>query len=272
MHNYDKVRAKNNEISDTPTDNAEKCMKKLIFTYLAISLFISILGTAVPAQSKKDKTKAKPPVIAASSSLKDEEIVFGLKDALSNGVSRAGAELSRQGGFYDDPRVKLSMPPELQALEKKLRSLKYDDLVDDFVVSMNRAAEQSVVETSFPLNDAIRQMTVQEPKKLLAGPKDAATQYFRRTSEKVLLAKVTPLAQTANSEAGVLEQFKILMQKGGGLNTPAGQKPFSIDEYVAQKVLDGMLLITADEEKRIREDPAARTTAILKKVFGSNIK
>lgn len=247
-------------------------MKKLIFTYLAISLFISICAAAVPAQPKKGKTKPKPPVTAASSSLKDEEIVFGLKDALSNGVGRGGAVLGRQGGFYGDSRVKLSMPPALEALEKKLRSLKYDDLVDDFVVSLNRAAEQSVVEVSFPINDAIRQMTVPEPKKLLAGPKDAATQYFQRTSEKILLAKVTPLVQTANSEAGVLAQFKILVEKGGGLNTPAGQKPFSIDEYVTQKVLDGMFLIMAEEEKRIREDPAARTTAILKKVFGSNIK
>jgi hypothetical protein len=245
-------------------------MKKLIFVYFAIIFLIGCLVPAAAAQGKKPKTKAKPVISLTSSG--DEEVVFGLKDALSNGTNHASSELGKQGGFYSDPRVRLSMPPALQELEKKLRGLKYDDLVDDLVVSMNRAAEQSITESSFAVSDALRQMTIQDPKKVLAGPKDAATQYFRRTSQTALLAKILPLVQTSMAENEVVAKFKVLVEKGGGVSTPPGQKPFNLDEYIAQKTLDGMFVLIADQEKRIREDPAARTTAILQKVFGSNIK
>jgi nicotinamide mononucleotide adenylyltransferase len=238
-------------------------MKKLIFTYLPIISLILALGTAAAAQAKK--AKPKPKTLVSTSSLSDDEIVFGLKDALSNGVTRAGSALSRKGGFYDDPQVKLSMPLALQELEKKLRALKYDDLVDDFMVSMNRAAEQSVVESTFPINDAIRQMTIQDPKKVLAGAKNAATQYFQAKDFAALAAKVQPLVATATTENGVIAQLKVLREKGG-----VTKSAFNIDEYVTQKTLEAMFQIIAAEEKRIREDPSARTTAILQKIFGNS--
>jgi hypothetical protein len=235
-------------------------MKTPIFIFLTIILFVSALAGAAAAQPKKGKTKPKPRV--SSSAVNDEEIVSAFRYVLLSGIKRANAELTRPGAFYSDPRCKILMPAVMQVLEKKLRDLKYNDMIDDFVVAMNRAAEQSVGEVFFVLNDQAKELTVTDAKKLLAGPKDAVTQYFRRSGEKVLPAKITPLVNTATSEAGVLLQYKAFEEKNGGKITG-----FDIDEYVAQKTLDAMFLIIAAEEKRIREVPAARTTAALKKVF-----
>jgi len=249
-------------------------MKKLIFTYSATGLLILALGMAAGAQVKKAKTtKPKPkPAAPAINAATNDEIVFGLKDALSNGITRAVTELGRKGGYYDNPRVKIPIPAALRPVEKTLRVLKQDDLVDDFVVAMNRAAEQAVQEAVLVFSDSIRQMTIQDAKNILTGEKDAATQYFRRTSEEKLREKFLPIVKTSTSEMGVTTQYKQLMQKGGGLAALTGQKDFDIDKYVTEKALDGLFLMIADEEKRIRENPLARTTSILKKVFGSIIK
>ena len=111
--------------------------------------------------------------------------------------------------------------------------------------------------------DAIRQLKIADPKGILSGSKDAATQYFRRASEKALLAKVTETAMTANAEAGVLNKYNQMLTQAGGQYAP-----FDVNEYVARKMLDGIFLAIAAEEKRIREVPAARTTTIMQKVFG----
>jgi hypothetical protein len=240
-------------------------MKKPIFIFLTI-IFL-VLASFITAAAQLKNSKTKPKTTGSSSLVKDEEIVSAFKEVLLSGIKRANTELARQGAFYSNPRYKIPMPPAMQALEKKLRDLKYDDMIDDLVVAMNRAAEQSVGEAFFVLSDQAKELTFTDPKKLLTGPKDALTQYFRRSGEKVLPAKITPLVNTATSEAGVLLQYKAFEEKNGG--KIAG---FDIDEYVAQKTLDAMFLVIAAEEKRIREVPGARTTAVLKKVFGSNIK
>ncbi|HEV7643023.1 MAG TPA: DUF4197 domain-containing protein [Pyrinomonadaceae bacterium] len=239
-------------------------MKKPIFIFLTIIFLVSasaITAISVAAQPKKGKTKPKPVV---SASLKDDEIVAAFKDVLLSGVKRANAQLGVQGGFYNNPKFKISMPPALQALEKNLRGAGYGDIADDLVVAMNRAAEQSVGEAFFVLNDEARKMTVEDAKKLLSGPDDAVTQHFRRSGEKVLLAKTTPLVNTATTETGALILYKSMEEKNGDKITG-----FDIDKYVTQKTLDAMFLEIAAEEKRIREVPAARTTAALKKVFGN---
>src|ERR1044072_1886184 len=156
-------------------------MKKPILIFLTAIFLVSASAAPAGAQPKKAKTKAKP---AISTALKDDEIVAAFKDVLLNGVKRASAELGGKGGFYNNPGFKITMPPALQATEKKLRGMGYGDVADDLVVAMNKAAEQSVGEAVFVLNDEIGKMTVEDAKKLLAGPKDAVTQYFRRSGEK----------------------------------------------------------------------------------------
>lgn len=160
----------------------------------------------------------------------------------------------------------------MQPVEKTLRFLKHDDLVDDFVVSMNRAAEQAVAEAVKVFGDAVKQMTIEDAKNILTGPPDSATQFLRRTSEEKLRVEFQPIVRTATEESGTTAQFKELMKKDGGMTSIIGGKNFDLDRYVTEKALDGLFFMVAEEEKRIREDPLARTTSILKKVFGSIIK
>ncbi len=250
-------------------------MKHSTLKHMVLGLLMLALTASVGAQVKRLRTtspKTAKAAATASSVLTNDEIGFGLKDALSNGVMHAIQQLGAQGGFYTNLRVKIPMPKQLQPVEKTLRFLKQDDLVDDFILSMNRAAEQSMVEATYVFGDAIRQMSIADAKNILTGPNDAATQFFRRTSEEKLRVKFLPIIKTATEEAGVTAQYKKLMEKGGGITALLGQKDFDLDAYVTQKALDGLFIMVADEEKRIRENPVARTTSILKKVFGSILK
>jgi hypothetical protein len=256
-------------------------MKNLSLKTIAVAALLMLLGTVVFEQKKSPKitkpkttvaTKTAASTAPASGSLTNDEISFGLKDALSNGVNYAVNELHKPGGFYNNLRVKIPMPKPLQPVEKTLRFLKQDDLADDFVHTMNRAAEEAVAEGINVFADAIKQMTFENAKNILTGPEDSATQFFKRTSEEKLRAKFLPIVKTSTSEMGVTAQYKELMKKGGGLTAMLGQKDFDIDQYVTQKALDGLFIMVADEEKRIRENPVARTTSILKKVFGNILK
>ncbi len=206
---------------------------------------------------------------AGPAALSDQDVVAGLKEALDQGARRAVDELGQTDGFLADTRVRIPMPPDLQRVESALRTLKQDRYADEFVVTMNRAAEAAVPEASAVLGDAIRQMTVDDAKNILNGPDDAATQYFRRTGEERLVTRMRPIVSDATSKAGVTSSYKTLMDKAGFAAKLAGADNVDIDGYVTERTLDGLFLLIAEEEKRIRENPLARSTDLLKKVFGA---
>lgn len=215
-----------------------------------------------------------------ASALSQAEVVDGLKQALGKGVEQAVALLGRTNGFLTNLNAKIPLPEKLRPAEKTLRAVGQDKLADDFIASMNRAAEQAVPVAAAVFGDAIRQMTIEDAKGILSGTNNAATQFFRRTTQTNLYAHFYPIVQKATDQVGVTTQYKQMMAKvGGGLlgglfgskskdTMPAGD----LDAYVTTKALDGLFLMVAEEEKRIRENPASRTTALLKKVFGSASK
>jgi len=214
---------------------------------------------------------------AAADALSSEQMVGGLKEALSKGVEKAVASLGREGGFLTNLNVKIPMPEKLQTVEKALRTVGQNQLADDFVRSMNRAAEQAVPVAAGVFGDAIKQMTIADAKSILSGPDDAATQFFRRTTQTNLHAQFYPIVQKATDQVGVTAQYKQMMSKfaaadtlGGLFGRSAGTKPGTtdIDAYVTDKALDGLFKMVADEEKNIRANPLARTSDLLQKVFG----
>jgi len=163
------------------------------------------------------------------------------------------------------------MPEKLAKVEKTLRALKQEQLADDFMLTMNRAAEQAVPEAASILGNAVKQMTLADAKGILTGGTNAATLFFRRTSETNLLTRFLPIVQKATAQTGVTAAYKQMVDKtSGGLFSGfvKTQAP-DLDGYVTQKALDGLFVMVADEERRIRENPAARTTEILQKVFGA---
>ena len=218
----------------------------------------------------KTSTNATPALTAA---LSNQEIAGGLKEALAKGVERAVAMLGKEDGFLQDAAVKVPMPENLQKIERTLRTLRQDKLADEFVTTMNRAAEKAVPEAAAVLGDSIKQMTLDDAKTILTGTNNAATEYFRRTSQTNLYERFLPIVQKATEQTGVTSTYKTMMAKAsfGGFSAGAllGQDAVNLDGYVTRKTLDGLFLKIGQEEQRIRENPVARTTDLLQKVFGA---
>ncbi len=210
-----------------------------------------------------------PETTESVAGLSQQEVASGLKEALDVGIQRAIELLGREGGFLNDPQVKIPLPDTLQQVEKGLRAVGQDQLADEFVTTMNRAAERAVPETLNIFGDAIRNMTLEDAKAILNGPDDAATGYLRKNGEGRLQQAILPIVKEATESTGVTSAYKQMMGSVGGfLGGFLDQDSLDIDQYVTTKAMDGLFLKLADEEKRIREDPVARSTELLKTVFG----
>ncbi len=213
------------------------------------------------------------PAAASLTGLSQDQMVQGLKEALGKGVQQAISTLGKEDGFLKDLSVKIPMPQSLQRVESTLRTLRQDKLADDFVTTMNRAAEKAVPEAAAVLGDSVKQMSIADARAILTGTNNAATQYFRRTSETNLYARFRPIVEKATEQVGVTRAYKQMMDRtgvAGGLGASLlGQESTDLDGYVTRKALDGLFVKIAEEEKRIRENPVARTTDLLQKVFGA---
>jgi hypothetical protein len=229
------------------------------------------------------KTSTNAPADAALSALSEDQMVGGLKDALANGLQHAIANLGHDGGFLTNLDVKIPLPEKLQPVEKTLRALKQDKLADDFVTTMNHAAESALPEAASVFADAVKQMSIDDAKAILTGPDDAATQFFRRTTATNLYVRFLPIVQSATAKTGVTSTYKNMMAKvngggafggtlGGLANSYLGADALDVDAYVTNKALDGLFKMVAAEEKNIRQNPVARTTDLLQKVFGAVAK
>lgn len=231
--------------------------------------------------SGTDKTQAQPATSLAA--LSQDQMVQGLEDALGKGLQQAIARLGHDGGFLTNLNVKIPMPEKMQKVESTLRAMKEDKLADDFVATMNHAAEQAVPEAGTVFADALKQMTIEDAKSILTGPNDAATQYFQKTTQTNLYSRFYPTVQKATAKTGVTSAYKNLMEKvnvtkslgsfasklGGAL---LDKDSLDLDAYVTNKALDGLFKMVAEEEKQIRQNPVARTTDMLQKVFGALTK
>ena len=199
----------------------------------------------------------------------DSEIAGGLKEALTKGVSTAIKLLGKDNGFLANPRVKIPLPNSLQKLEKGLRVAGQGKAVDDFVASMNHAAEKAVPVAIDVFVGAIKKMTFDDARNiLLSGKDDSATQFFKKTSEEKLREKFRPIVEEFTAKTGVTSSYKTMIGKAGFAAQFLGKDATDLDGYVTQKALDGLFLFVADEEKKIRKDPIGRTTDLLRKVFG----
>jgi hypothetical protein len=189
-------------------------------------------------------------------------------DALQVGVRRAVDTLGQQGGFMQDRAVRIPLPQELQTAESLLRRLGQDRYADEFIQSMNRAAEQAVPQTTEILVDTIKGMSVSDARGIVQGGDDAATRYFREHSSAQLAEVIRPIVSENMDRVGVTARYKQFVSRAGFLESFVAEDTLDLDAYVTDRTLDGLFLKLAEEEKRIREQPVARTTEILKDVFG----
>ena len=197
-----------------------------------------------------------------------QTITAGLKQALEHGTRRAVSTLGQVDGYLKNPPVHIPVPDQLQRAESLLRRVGGGRYADQFVASLNRAAERAAPQAKSIFLDVIQAMTIQDAVGILRGPDDAATKYFRLHSQARLTATFRPLVARATSEVGVTAYYKRFVEKAAATGL-VDTRDLDLDDYVTRKALDGLFYMIAREEKRIREDPIARTTELLRKVFAS---
>lgn len=211
------------------------------------------------------KLPASTGATAGSSDVKTD--VAGIKEALAIGTEKAVNSLSKTNGYFSDHAVKILMPGSLQKVADVARMAGYEKQVDEFILSMNRAAEAAVPLAAKIFGDAIRSMSVEDVRAILTGGDTAATEFFRRKSGDKLYTAFKPVVSEKVNEVGATRAYKDMM--GRYQQVPLMQsKSLDLDDYVTRKALDGVFYMVGQEEKQIRTNPAARSTELLKTVFG----
>ncbi|MFB3887013.1 MAG: DUF4197 domain-containing protein [Thermodesulfobacteriota bacterium] len=224
-----------------------------------------MLFTASPALAQFDGI-LKRLGIGPKSGLSDVKIGSGLKEALKVGTENTVNLTGKMDGYFLNQAIKILMPEKLQTLEKGLRVVGYGPQVDEFVLSMNRSAERAAPHAKRIFWDAIGEMSFEDARKILTGHDTAATEYFKEKTTGQLTAAFQPVVEKSMNEVGVIRQYNDLL--GRYKRIPfVGSEAFDINRYVVTKALDGLFYVLGEEERKIRTNPAARVTDLLKEVF-----
>lgn len=238
-------------------------MKAFLVSVLMLCSVIS-----VQAAELKDMLRSFGSTPKGSQSSSDEgTAAAGLKEALAVGTENAVKSLSKPDGYFGNELVKILMPEKLRTVADVMKRVGYQKQVDEFVLSMNRAAEKAAPEAASIFGDAIREMTFDDARKILAGGDTSATDFFKEKTHDRLYAKFKPIISSSMDKVGTTRSYKEMMGKYESLPFMSSQS-FDLDHYVTNKALDGLFLVVGQEEKNIRTNPAARTTDLLKSVFG----
>ncbi len=230
------------------------------------AVMLVVFFAVLPAYAQLDKI-FKGVGVGQTSELSDAKIGSGLKEALKVGTENTVNLTGKTDGYFMNQAIKILMPEKLHTLEKGLRAVGYGPKVDEFVLSMNRAAEKAAPLARQIFWDAIGEMTFDDARKILSGPNTAATEYFKRKTSDRLTVAFKPVVEKSMDEVGVTHQYKELVGKYQSIPFMKSET-FDINQYVVAKSLDGLFHVLGEEEKKIRTNPAARVTDLLKEVFG----
>ena len=200
--------------------------------------------------------------------LTNQEAVQGLKGALSQGATTAIAKLGVAGGFMNNPKVKIPLPPALDKVAKGMRLMGRGKDADELVATMNQAAEQAVPAAKELLAGAVKTMSVQDAKKILTGGDGSVTRFFRDKTAAPLAVKFLPIVKRATDRVGLAQKYDQFAGQGTKLGLIKGDAA-NIEQYVTNKALDGLYLMIGEEEHTIRKDPGAAGSAIVSKVFAA---
>lgn len=225
-----------------------------------------VLLTVAPASAQLDRI-LKGLGSGPGGGLSDGKIVSGLKEALEVGTENAVKTTGRPDGYFLNQAIKILMPQELRTFESGLRLVGYGPQVDEFILSMNRAAERAAPHAKRIFWDAITEMSFADARNILNGGDTAATEYFKDKTTDKLTAAFRPVVDKAMNEVGVTRQYKELIGRYQAIPF-VKRETFDIDQYVVTKALDGLFYVVGQEERKIRTDPTARVTDLLKEVFG----
>ena len=229
---------------------------RMLVSLIAVVLFVS------PASAQVEQLLKG----LGGSGVTDSKASAGLKEALEVATEKAVSLTGRTNGYFGDAAIKILMPAKLQTMEQGLRAVGYGPQIDEFVLSMNRAAEQAAPAAKQIFTNAITSMSFDDAKKILTGGNTAATDYFKAKTTDQLTTAFRPAVDKSMSEVGVTKQYQALVGKFETIPFVKTQS-FDLDNYVTSKALDGLFHVVGEQEKMIRTNPAARTTALLQEVF-----
>jgi len=237
-------------------------MKRLVYAVLVCFVFCTaaahagildsfIKGIGGPATGEPD----------------NDTLISGLKEALSIGTKNAVGNVSQVDGYFGNKMIKILMPEKIQTVANVLSKVGYQKEVDDFVLSMNRAAEKAAPKAASYFTGAIKEMSFEDARGILKGGDTAATEFFKKKTHDKIYEAFKPIVSSSMNEVGVTRSYKNMMSKYESLPFVEKQS-LDLDHYVTNKSLDGLFYMVGEEEKKIRTDPAARVTDLLKTVFG----
>jgi hypothetical protein len=236
-------------------------MKKIYFL-----LIITFLGCQyTDAQFLKD---AKKLLNSKTKGLTEKDAADGIREALVNGTGESVKIVSALNGYWANPEIKILFPPEAQEMESKLRAIGMSKKVDEFNESMNRAAEKAANEAKPIFVAAIKGMTVRDAINIVKGADNAATSYLKNNTSPELVGKFQPVIKTSLDNVNATKYWGDLVTIYNKIPLVKKMNP-NLTEYVTRKAIDGLFVMIAKEELKIRKDPVARTSELLKKVFGN---
>jgi Protein of unknown function (DUF4197) len=234
--------------------------KVIIFFLVACMACTSAQINQAISDANKMTGGEKPPTTA--------EVGEGLKEALINGISKGSDLVSQMDGYFKNPEIKIPFPPDVKKVEDRLRQIGFGGEVDKFVMTLNRGAEDAAKEAKPIFIAAIKQMTIDDAWSILKGDPDAATQYLKRTTSTQLKEKFKPVIQASLNKVNATKYYGDIINKYNSIPLVQKVNP-DLNDYATDLAMQGLFTMIAKEEKNIREDPLARTTALLKKVFGA---
>ncbi len=231
-----------------------------------ILLFIAILSVQpIDAQFLKD---AKKLLNSKNKGLTEKDAADGIKEALVNGTGESVKLVSVLDGYWGNPEIKIPFPSEAKEMESKLKAIGMGKKVDEFNESMNRAAEKAANEAKSIFIAAIKGMTVRDAINIVKGADNAATVYLKNTTSPELVNKFQPIIKTSLDDVNATRYWSDLITIYNKIPMVKKMNP-NLTQYVTQKAIDGLFIMIAKEELKIRKDPMARTSELLKKVFGN---
>ena len=237
---------------------------------IAIALFISTSYLTTAQTLGKIVSKGKELTTSSSSSqspLSNDEVVSGLREALTTGAKTAASKAGVTDGFYKNPKLFIPWPSEATEMKDKLVKLGMQSQVTQFEESVNRAAEEASKSAYEVFAGAVKGMSVGVGFAILNGSDTAATHYLREKTTASLTEKFKPIVKTAMEKVRVTEYWTPLVTKYNKIPLVTKQNP-DLEAYVTAKAIDGLMLLISEQEAKIRKDPAAQVTDLLKKVFG----
>jgi hypothetical protein len=236
----------------------------LLLSFIVLLASISCFGQL--GDILKSAENAVQPSNSDTSGLSNSKITAGLKQALQVSTGNAIAHTGKPDGFLKNEAIKILLPDKLRTIGQGMRLMGMGAQVDELEVGMNRAAEQATPKAKAIFLSALEKMTFDDARKILSGGDTAATEYFKRTSSAELTTAFSPIVHQSMENVGVVKKYENMMQSEPGISTLAGS--FDLDKYVVGKTLDGLFYVLGQEEQKIRNNPAAQTTSLLKQVFG----